>query len=116
MLYFLSRNDSMEMELTSGILRRARYTDSEMASTITNLCSEIFSKSSPDALSIDERYHLADILRKQYGLGIKQLARLTHTSISLLGQVFHHGQSAPGQNSPEQNGLAQNSQDHNRQG
>ena len=66
MLYFLSRNDSMEMELTSGILRRARYTDSEMASTITNLCSEIFSKSSPDALSIDERYHLADILRKQY--------------------------------------------------
>lgn len=116
MLYFLSRNDSMEMELTSGILRRTRYTDSEMASTITNLCSEIFSKSSPDALSIDERYHLADILRKQYGLGIKQLARLTHTSISLLGHVFHHGQSAPGQNSPEQNGLAQNSQDHNRQG
>ena len=116
MLYFLSRNDSMEMELTSGILRRARYTDSEMASTVTNLCREIFSKSSPDALSIDERYHLADILRKQYGLGIKQLARLTHTSISLLGQVFHHGQSIPGQNSPVQNGLAQNSQDHNPQG
>ena len=62
MLYFLSRNDSMEMELTSGILRRARYTDSEMASTVTNLCSEIFSKSSPDALSIDEKYQLADIL------------------------------------------------------
>ncbi len=116
MLYFLSRNDSMEMELTSGILRRARYTDSEMASTVTNLCIEIFSKSSPDALSIDEKYQLADILRKQYGLGIKQLARLTHTSISLLGQVFHHGQSAPGQNSPEQNGPAQNSQDHNPQG
>ena len=111
MLYFLSRNDSMEMELTSGILRRARYTDSEMASTVTNLCSEIFSKSSPDALSIDEKYQLADILRKQYGLGIKQLARLTHTSISLLGQVFHPGQSAPGQNSPVQNG-----QDRNRKG
>ena len=104
MLYFLSRNDSMEMELTSGILRRARYTDSEMASTVTNLCSEIFSKSSPDALSIDEKYQLADILRKQYG------------SISLLGQVFHHGQSTPGQHSPEQNGLAQNSQDHIHQG
>lgn len=116
MLYFLSRNDSMEMELSSGILRRARYTDSEMASTVTNLCSEIFSKSSPDALSIDEKYQLADILRKQYGLGIKQLARLTHTSISLLGQVFHHGQSVPDQNSPEQNGLAQNSQDHIHQG
>ena len=116
MLYFLSRNDSMEMELTSGILRRARYTDSEMVSTVTNLCSEIFSKSSPDALSIDERYQLADILRKQYGLGIKQLARPTQTSISLLGQVFHHGQSAPDQNNPEQNGLAQNSQDHNSQG
>ena len=111
MLYFLSRNDSMEMELTSGILRRARYTDSEMASTVTNLCSEIFSKSSPDALSIDEKYQLADILRKQYDLGIKQLARLTHTSISLLGQVFHPGQSAPGQNSPVQNG-----QDRNRKG
>ena len=116
MLYFLSRNDSMEMELTSGILRRARYTDSEMASTVTNLCSEIFCKSSPDALSIDEKYQLADILRKQYGLGIKQLARLTQTSISLLGQVFHPGQSAPGQHSPEQNGLAQNSQDHIHQG
>lgn len=115
MLYFLSRNDSMEMELTSGILRGARYTDSEMASTVTNLCSEIFSKSSPDALSIDEKYQLADILRKQYGLGIKQLARLTQTSISLLGQVFH-GQSAPSQHSPEQNGLTQNSQDHNPQG
>ncbi|HIZ86296.1 MAG TPA: hypothetical protein IAC04_07380 [Candidatus Coprenecus stercoravium] len=88
MLYFLSRNDSMEMELTSGILRRARYSDSEMASTVTNLCSEIFSKSSSDMLSIDEKYQLADILRKQYGLGIKQLARLTHTSVNLLRQVY----------------------------
>ena len=116
MLYFLSRNDSMEMELTSGILRRARYTDSEMASTVTNLCSEIFSKSSPDALSIDEKYRLAAILRKQYGLGIKPLARLTHTSISLLGQVFHPGQSVPGQHIPVQNGLAQNNQNNNPQG
>lgn len=95
MLYFLSRNDSMEMELTSGILRRARYTDSEMASTVTNLCSEIFNKPSPDALSIDEKYRLAAILRKQYGLGIKQLARLTHTSISLLGHVLHPAKALP---------------------
>ena len=39
MLYFLSRNDSMEMELTSGILRRARYTDSEMARNIQQVFS-----------------------------------------------------------------------------
>ena len=92
MLYFLSRNDSMEMELTAGILHKARYTDSELAGTVTNICLEIFRKQSPDNLSIDERYRLADILRKRFGLGIKQLARLTRTSASLLGQVFHSGQ------------------------
>lgn len=49
MLYFLSRNDSMEMELTSGILQRSRYTDSELASTVSNLCHDIFLKPSPRA-------------------------------------------------------------------
>lgn len=92
MLYFLSRNDSMEMELATGILHKARYTDSELAGTVANICLEMFRKPSPDNLNIDERYRLADILRKRFGLGIKQLARLTRTNISLLGKVFRPGQ------------------------
>ena len=52
MLYFLSRNDSMEMELTSGILRRARYTDSEMASGNNTVWASSSWHASPRPVSV----------------------------------------------------------------
>ena len=89
MLYFLSRNDDMEMELTENHLSKSSYSDEELAVSVRVICREKFGCDSPDSLSVEARYSLASILRKRYGLGPKQLARLTGTDPQLLRGILH---------------------------
>ena len=84
LMYAMSRNENMEMELSGDILHKTKYSDEELSGTIKELCEEIFQKSSADLLSIENRYRLAKILHKRYRLSRKQLARLTMTEPSLL--------------------------------
>ena len=84
LMYAMSRNENMEMELSGDILHKTKYSDEELSGTIKELCEEIFRKSSADLLSIEDRYRLAKILHKRYRLSRKQLARLTMTEPSLL--------------------------------
>ena len=84
LMYAMSRNENMEMELSGDILHKTKYSDEELSGTIKELCEEIFQKSSADLLSIEDRYRLAKILHKRYRLSRKQLARLTMTEPSLL--------------------------------
>lgn len=84
LMYAMSRNENMEMELSGNILHKTKYSDEELSGTIKELCEEIFQKSSADLLSIEDRYRLAKILHKRYRLSRKQLARLTMTEPSLL--------------------------------
>ena len=55
---------------------------------VSDICRESFSKNGPADLRLEDRYRLADILRRRYGLGIKQLARLTGTKPALLKIVL----------------------------
>ena len=88
MLYFLSRNDDMEMELTENHLSKSSYSDEELAVSVRVICREKFGCDSPDGLSVEARYSLVSILRKRYGLGPKQLARLTGTDPQLLRGIL----------------------------
>lgn len=88
LLYFLSRNTDMEMELTEGRLAKGSYTDGELIESVRTICSERFQRPSPENLTVEDRYRLAAILRKRYGLGPKQLARLTGTDPQLLKDML----------------------------
>lgn len=88
MLYFLSRNDDMEMELSESHLSKGGYSDDELAVSVRVICREKFGCLSPSNLSVEARYSLASILRKHYGLSPKQLARLTGTDPTLLKGIL----------------------------
>lgn len=93
LLFYLSRNTDIEMELTEGQLAKQRYPDEELHGSIRNICRDTFQRTSPENLSIENRYRLAAILRKRYGLGPKQLARLTGTDPQLLKDMLHKGKT-----------------------
>ena len=84
LMYFISSKENMEVEIRSGILHKARYTDGELIISIGNICQEVFRCESPDKLSIEDRYRLADLVRKRYGTPFKQIARLTGTDPEIL--------------------------------
>ena len=88
MMYYLSVNKDMEMELSGDMLHKAKYRDADLLGTVSDICRESFSKNGPADLRLEDRYRLADILRRRYGLGIKQLARLTVTKPALLKIVL----------------------------
>ncbi|HIR72684.1 MAG TPA: hypothetical protein IAB96_04010 [Candidatus Coprenecus pullicola] len=88
MIYYLSVNKDMEMELSGDMLHKAKYRDADLLGTVSDICRESFSKNGPADLRLEDRYRLADILRRRYGLGIKQLARLTGTKTALLKIVL----------------------------
>lgn len=98
LLYRLSRNDDAELELNLSpkILKKSNYMDSELTGTVAEVCKQEFDCTSPQELSVTQRYRLADILRKSLGLGIKQLARLTQTDPKVLNGIMRGGREEHG--------------------
>ena len=70
--------------------------DSELIGTVAEVCKQEFDCTSPQELSVTQRYLLADILRKSLGLGIKQLARLTQTDPKVLNGIMRGGREEHG--------------------
>lgn len=90
LLYRLSRNDDAEMELdmTSDILRKVQYRDAELAGSVLSICREEFRCASLQDLTVEQRYILAGMLRKRYGTGFRQTARLTGTDPAVLKRIM----------------------------
>lgn len=86
-LYYLAKNDDLENELESGLLRSINYSDTELYSSMTDLCMSIFRKNDPASLTIEEKFKLAILLRKRYGSGTKQVARLTGIDSETLKKI-----------------------------
>lgn len=84
LLYFLSRNDSMEIEMTETVLRKVSYTDNELRESVKSICFQRFGKHSAEELSVENRCRLAMLICKRYGIGVKQAARLTGLNPDLL--------------------------------
>ncbi len=77
LIYYLSSNNDMEMELESGILKKTRYSDSELKVSLDIICSEKFHGREYSFLKVEDRYFAARELRRRYGAGPKQIARVT---------------------------------------
>lgn len=88
LLYAISRNENLEMELDNGILHKTKYSDNELYGSITGLCQENFHKNRIEELSIEQRCSLAKILHKKYGIEGKQLSRLTNTDLAILKKIL----------------------------
>ncbi|HIZ88064.1 MAG TPA: transposase [Candidatus Coprenecus pullistercoris] len=93
LLYRLSRNDDAELELymMSDILRKVQYQDADLIGSVSSICKTEFCCASLQELSVEQRYGLAGILRKKYGVGIKQIARLTRVDPTVLKRIFNSG-------------------------
>ena len=87
-LYHISRRDDMEMELTGDILHKTSYTDAELLASVSEICRQEFLHNDPAELSIENRFRLAGILRKRYGLGPKQLGRLTKVDPGIIREML----------------------------
>lgn len=88
-LYYLSKNDDLEMEGTStDMLRKVKYADKELYNSMTDICIREFGKNSVEDLSVEGRLRMALKLRKKYGIGMKQAARVVRLDPELLRGHF----------------------------
>ena len=88
-LYYLSKNDDLEMEGTStDVLRKVKYADKELYNSMTDICIREFGKNSVEELSVEARLRMALKLRKKYGIGMKQAARVVGLDPELLKGHF----------------------------
>lgn len=76
LLFHLSSAKDVEAELETGILARVGHGDAELSASLNAVCAEKFSGRFLDQLTIEELYVLARELRRRYGSGPKQLARI----------------------------------------
>ncbi len=76
LLFHLSSTNDMEMELETGILAKSSYRDSELLASLEVVCAGQFRGRRFDSLSIRDKYLLAREMRRKYGAGAKQLARI----------------------------------------
>lgn len=88
LMFAISRNVNMDMEMDGDILHKTRYSDNELTGPIKDICRQTFNKSSVEMLNIEQRYRLAKTLHRRYGLTRKQLARLTMTDPELLKSML----------------------------
>lgn len=88
MLYHVLRNDCVDVELAGNVLSKVRYGDSELAGPVRRFCSMRFGCQSVSDLSPEDRCRLAEMLRKSYGIGFRQMARLTGLDTGLLRRLF----------------------------
>lgn len=88
LMFAISRNVNMDMEMDGDILHKTRYSDNELTEPIKDICRQTFNKSSVEMLNIEQRYRLAKTLHRRYGLTRKQLARLTMTDPELLKSML----------------------------
>ncbi len=88
LLYFLSSNKDMEEDIKCGILAKARYNDSELVVSLDCLCGERFKGRKYEKLKIEDRYFLAREMKRRYGVGAKQLARVMSLDAGVLKQIL----------------------------
>lgn len=76
-IYHLSVNNDRILEMETGVLKHGHYNDQELYNSMREICRTEFKKSGIECLTIEEKLNLAEILRKHYGAGTKQISRVT---------------------------------------
>lgn len=83
-LYYLSKNQDIENEISDGLVARSRYSDSELAASVGSVCQARFRHAHPEKLSIENRYVLAKELHRKYRASAKQIARVIGLDADIL--------------------------------
>ncbi len=86
--YCLSSTKDIEVELMTGVLAKANYKDSELRVSLEVICQEKYQGKSYGLLRIEDRYRAARELRRLYGVGLKQLSRVTALEIDSLKNLI----------------------------
>ena len=76
-IYHLSVNNDRILEMETGVLKHGHYNDQELYNSMLEICHKKFDKYGIESLTIEEKLHLAEMLRKNYGAGTKQISRVT---------------------------------------
>ncbi len=88
MLFSLSSTKEIEVELHNGILAKSSYKDTELRVSMEIISADRFCGRKYEMLKIEDRYRIAADLRKRYGVGLKQLARVTSLSLESLKSLI----------------------------
>ncbi len=87
LLFHLSRNKDIDVELETGIVAKTRYRDEELLASLQVMCAEKFRGRKFASLKIEDRLLLANDLRRKYGASTKQVARVTALSGDILASL-----------------------------
>ena len=87
LLAILGRKVENDVELSFGIAQQITMTDQELLTQVNELVRLEFCKSSIYQLTIDERVKLCLSLKRNFGAGVKQIARVTRLSPDIVEKV-----------------------------
>ncbi len=83
-MYYLSSTQDLKLELETGIISKTGHSDIELSASLDALSEEKFKGRRFQDLKLEDRYLIAKELKKRYGAGVRQLARITSLNPELL--------------------------------
>lgn len=87
-MYAMGRNNDAQLETELAVSREKAFGDVTLKSLIPTICAEEFGVDKFDKLDVDEKCRLVILMRKRYGAGLKQLARITCMDLMFLRNLF----------------------------
>lgn len=83
----IARKVEQDVEVCMGITSQVSMTDQEVMTQMNALIRLEFDKNSIFQLSMEERMKLCTLLKRNFGAGVKQIARLTKLSPEIVGKI-----------------------------
>ena len=83
----LAKKVENDVEVRFGIIKQVAVTDLELLTQMNELIGLEFRKNSIIQLSMEERLKLCLLLKRNFGAGVKQIARVTRLSPDVVGKI-----------------------------
>ena len=87
LMHFLARKIESDIELHMGIADKVIMTDQDILTQLPVLIREHFSKDCLEQLSVEQRIKLCPLLKRNFGAGAKQIARLTRLGVDVVAKL-----------------------------
>ena len=84
----IARKVENDVEVKLGIAENLTVTDQELLTQMNGLIKLEFGKTSLFQLSMEQRFKLCLLLKRNFGAGIKQIARVTRLSTDIVGKII----------------------------
>lgn len=87
-LYYLSKNDDGEFEISQGIISKISYSYGQLREILYKTSLNEYRTKNFDDLDIARKLKIAILMKKRYGISYKQFARLTGIDPNILHEVM----------------------------